>query len=160
MREAGMIGSQELQHIPEQERNYEALIAQAKSFNELAEIIERESITLEGSQIEYDPDTLIDLVYKIRFREEQPVMATRAGGFRKKLLELLQSESDPNALRTAHESVNKELAMRQSTPAENRPASENAHIEKLIETKSRLEEAIAEVEERLARNDDAELKSD
>lgn len=68
------------------------LIESAQSFDELAEIIERNNITIEGSQKEYTTEELVQFVRDISIGMAHIDAATRTDGFRQKLTSLFEAK--------------------------------------------------------------------
>lgn len=89
-------------NMPPQEKsqiekeNNETLINQATSLEGLASLIDTHEISIQGSQKVYSPDMLKNIIAKIQSREWPLNTATSRDGFRAKVAELLQTDSNVN----------------------------------------------------------------
>lgn len=91
MSEIGEHPVQEMHDAKEVSEN-QRLIESAQSFEELAEIIEKNHITIMGSQQEYSTETLAKFVRDISIGMVHIDGATRTDGFRQKLKSLFEAK--------------------------------------------------------------------
>ncbi len=71
------------------------LFKSVRSFDELIQKIQEENISLSGSSQSYTPETLLEIINKIRSKELDISFITRSGGLRDKVNELLNKGSEP-----------------------------------------------------------------
>lgn len=126
------------------EKGIEGAISQATSFDEVLSLIDKHKLTIQGSQEIYSPEMLKNVVTKIRSREWTVDKATGGLGFRDKLKQLLDTDSDLAFLKRTLLDVEQKLGSGSYYSGESASSSMrlNKRRDERIEWKYRLKDAI------------------
>ena len=140
----GMIPPQE-KASNEKEGN-ESLINQATSFEDLAKSIETNNISIQGSQEVFTPDMLKNVIAKIQSREWPLNAATGRDGFRAKVAELLQTDSNTDVLKQTLGDVENKLMTESYAQGASTDHPLNRRRDERLKWKERLQQDIQKME--------------
>lgn len=140
--------------------NTKALINQVNSFENLLTTIKDHNLSIQGSSELFTPEMLQDVIIKIKSREFPLSAATNRDGFRAKIAELLQSDSNIDDLKIILKDVESKLLSESHVIGASTDHPLDERQDQRLKWKERLGQSIYQIEENKKRSQETSAKKE